>query len=1275
MADRASSMVVLLAAFLLVALHTAHAAGPLPKPIRAAVVFALGGGNDLGWEFQWTEAVESLKQSRPNDVTFTMWPEISSSSAFSQLVDDIQATTDLFILSSVTFQMDVLAAAEKYPSKYFILPGFLAGNNHMSLYIRIEESRFLSGIVAGWMTKTKKIGYVNAFPFLETQLAFWSFQLGVKEIVPDAEFILYQLDTFSDTYRDNAATVELIDKHGCDVIASHVNSNGPQNTARKKGKFSVGYASDRSRQLGGSVLTSDTHVWTPFFSQVIDHLIAGTFPANLNPFSLGLNDGATAQAPFSGDVNATVQASVTSYLNTAKSSIFCGPRVGKATQSDCYTSATYSSVLPSGSFEIGSKTTVVKFFVPLQSSKISLSNNIAGKKVNITFDSSNFAEWKSGGSMNFTLPAGFTPSPTWSTTGRVLSESFTGTFTWSVAQVSTNPSVWRLVFKRNTDGVEYAGPLKFEMEDVFHNPGSSGGTGVYQCSFYGPDGNKIAESLDIGESSIVNAAIGDLSVAFSSLKMGKSGSIVIKGTTENGWPSSGSIDIVLPSQFGISSATTGTIDVTAKKSLERAFRASEQTTVTTDTSTNTINVKRSGSGSSITGSFSVTVCCVGNPPTAGSTGSKISVVLKDETGRTMTAAVTEDNVVVEDDPAPLIETLGPAVGGAVGGLLIIGVLFYFLWRRRQLQKELANLDWVIDFEDLVFDSTKGEKSAMSLLSKQSAGTNVTRSTFSRKLGKAFCLRADYGGRVVAVKIVQNKEQVSLSFEVRMEMKMMRDTHHTNLVEFIGAVVGPPQVALVTEYCDKGSLVDIVGHMELDWDFKYSILTDVATGLQQIHKSKLQSHGRLKMSNIFVDSRWVAKVGDYGCHCFKEESMPFLDEENEITYSNLQWTSPELLSDAYAFYGPQFTLEHIEFGSADGDIWSFGCILFEVASGDSPYALCLDLTPLEVIEGIKNGEVEPETDILKNCEEGVGISESFVEFVEDCLSRDPSERPNATKCINQLKKMNPRKGNLIDNMNKMLEKYSKNLEGIVAERTKELEVEKQKSESLLAEMLPRKVMEDLKLGKEIEPESFDCVSIFFSDIVGFTNIAGGSTPLQVVALLNHLYTTFDAQISEHDVYKVETIGDAYMIASGLPERNGDRHAAEMANCALDLLSCTDTFQIPHMPDRQLQLRVGIHSGPVVAGVVGLKMPRYCLFGDTVNTASRMESGGMALRIHLSQSTCTLLEQTGGYHLDCRGEIEVKGKGAMRTYWLTGKDGFSKTLPDLSKAATKSQHEFK
>ena len=135
------------------------------------------------------------------------------------------------------------------------------------------------------------------------------------------------------------------------------------------------------------------------------------------------------------------------------------------------------------------------------------------------------------------------------------------------------------------------------------------------------------------------------------------------------------------------------------------------------------------------------------------------------------------------------------------------------------------------------------------------------------------------------------------------------------------------------------------------------------------------------------------------------------------------------------------------------------------------------------------------------------------------------------------------------------------------------------------------------------EMFDSATVCFTEIDGFKIIARSCTPLQLFDLLNTIYKTFDARIENNDVYKVETINDSYMVASGLPERNGDKHAAEIANLCLELMFLTPGLLVPHDPSLRLKIRIGIHSGATTAGVVGSKMPRYCLFGDTVNVASR------------------------------------------------------------------------
>ncbi|CAB4057328.1 Speract receptor,Guanylate cyclase 32E,Receptor-type guanylate cyclase gcy-28,Receptor-type guanylate cyclase gcy-1,Receptor-type guanylate cyclase gcy-4,Soluble guanylate cyclase gcy-35,Receptor-type guanylate cyclase gcy-20,Heat-stable enterotoxin receptor,Olfactory guanylyl cyclase GC-D,Atrial natriuretic peptide receptor 2,Atrial natriuretic peptide receptor 1,Receptor-type guanylate cyclase gcy-13,Retinal guanylyl cyclase 2,Receptor-type guanylate cyclase gcy-12,Receptor-type guanylate cyclase Gyc76C len=182
---------------------------------------------------------------------------------------------------------------------------------------------------------------------------------------------------------------------------------------------------------------------------------------------------------------------------------------------------------------------------------------------------------------------------------------------------------------------------------------------------------------------------------------------------------------------------------------------------------------------------------------------------------------------------------------------------------------------------------------------------------------------------------------------------------------------------------------------------------------------------------------------------------------------------------------------------------------------------------------------------------------------------------------------------------------------LAKKAQELKLEKRKSDKLLYQMLPPTVAESLQAKKPVTSETFESVTVYFSDIVGFNELAAESTPMQVVTLLNSLYKLFDARIDRYDVYKVETINDSYMVASGLP-------------------------------------------GQFVAGVVGSKMPRYCLFGDTVNTASRMETNGEAMKIHISMETKLLLDTLGRYKTERRGLVEIKGKGLLDTYWLLGRD---------------------
>lgn len=217
------------------------------------------------------------------------------------------------------------------------------------------------------------------------------------------------------------------------------------------------------------------------------------------------------------------------------------------------------------------------------------------------------------------------------------------------------------------------------------------------------------------------------------------------------------------------------------------------------------------------------------------------------------------------------------------------------------------------------------------------------------------------------------------------------------------------------------------------------------------------------------------------------------------------------------------------------------------------------------------------------------------------------------------------------------------------RTEEaLLIEQERSERLLLNILPEPIARSLKQNTRTIAEQFANVTVLFADIVGFTEIAATLSPINLVELLNEIFSEFDRLTEIYNLEKIKTIGDSYMVVAGLPTPRDD-HADAVAAMALDMQTAIQNFNSRNQ--RHFQIRIGIHSGSVVAGVIGLKKFIYDLWGDTVNTASRMESHGIAGTIQVSEDTYQLLKRA--YELEPRGSIEIKGKGEMKTYFLTRK----------------------
>jgi adenylate cyclase len=215
---------------------------------------------------------------------------------------------------------------------------------------------------------------------------------------------------------------------------------------------------------------------------------------------------------------------------------------------------------------------------------------------------------------------------------------------------------------------------------------------------------------------------------------------------------------------------------------------------------------------------------------------------------------------------------------------------------------------------------------------------------------------------------------------------------------------------------------------------------------------------------------------------------------------------------------------------------------------------------------------------------------------------------------------------------------------------DLDEERAESDRLLLNILPAPIAERLKNEPGVIADGFESVSVLFSDIVGFTPLSEMFSATEMVEWLNDVYSAIDAMVQDHDVEKIRTIGDGYMVAAGVPFQRTD-HAAALTDLAIDMR--THFAAVPPVHGHHVRFRIGVSSGPVVGGVIGTHKFQYDIWGDTVNTAARMESHGVPGRIHISAATYEMIKDE--FACEPRGTIDVKGKGEMETWFVERRVG--------------------
>ncbi|XP_055331052.1 atrial natriuretic peptide receptor 1-like [Paramacrobiotus metropolitanus] len=455
-------------------------------------------------------------------------------------------------------------------------------------------------------------------------------------------------------------------------------------------------------------------------------------------------------------------------------------------------------------------------------------------------------------------------------------------------------------------------------------------------------------------------------------------------------------------------------------------------------------------------------------------------------------------------------------------------------------------------------------------------------------------------------------------------------YHQNVNTFIGICTAYDGVSMLflDEYCKRGSLHDMLSTQKPDPELKKSFVQDIIFGLRFLHEATVKMHGFLTSSCCLIDGRFILKIAKV-CQHKVTKILSGAQKSRNFKFADLFWTAPERILQA---------------GKAEptqkSDIYSMAIIIAEIYMG----TLLYNQPPEDLYEQItvaKNISCRPFIDHSH-------VPDDLIPVLQNCWHEKPTSRPTIQQAQTSIfrKLIISGRDKLVDKMLKRLETYSEDLEVRVYERTLELQREQRESDSLLAEVFPKSFVQRLRMREYIKPEMFEQVTVYFSDIIGFAEIVNTATPYEVISFLGSTYAAFDQIIPSFDVYKVETINDSYVVASGLPIKNGDNHALEIVAMACFLMK----VYYKSIFRGETDLRIGIHTGPLAAGIVGTKAPRYCLFGDTMNTASRMESHGEAGRIHISSQTAALIGSAAKFVLQPRGHTVIKGKGEMFTFWL-------------------------
>ncbi|KAL6739861.1 hypothetical protein Aduo_013263 [Ancylostoma duodenale] len=588
------------------------------------------------------------------------------------------------------------------------------------------------------------------------------------------------------------------------------------------------------------------------------------------------------------------------------------------------------------------------------------------------------------------------------------------------------------------------------------------------------------------------------------------------------------------------------------------------------------------------------------------------------------------------------------VFGVVGVPLVVA----FQFQRRE--REIHRMPWRIAYESVLRAKKEatplpGYRKISSTSSSGLSGFAGFNPTYEPESSPAYL-----NDQKVFVRTFRQKRAVNFTRAEMKQLNLLRSITNTNLNTFIGMSFNQSnEMMVIWKYCSRKSLDHLIfeKNMRFGRTFQGSFLKHILNGLQYIHSSQIQFHGSLFLTNCVVDAYWVVRLTDFGVQQIIWDKM----EHKEL--ESCRSVDIERLPAKYYQLPPEILRPLIQnkqnkmicSGSQKADIYQLGMVIYQILYHTRPFSDKSDMTSRELVTTICHGNKgNPLYPSLPNDND---YTLRLSSIMQQCWSTKLDTRPALYAISDAVAREFEKegRGNIIDQMLRIIDDYQENLESKICERTKHLEESLEKTENLLFHIMPRKVAEDLRQGIPICSAMHPSVSLMLADVCKFTELCDSCIPVHIIDILQDLYSSFDEIVSRFQAFKVENVGDNYMIVSGLDEI--PYHLAEVCKIAIEILEFVSKYEMKHRKDMKLQVKIGINCGAVASGILGSSAPRFCLFGDTVNMVCRMATLSEPGRIHVRAANL-IRNRYQVFTVEERGLVEVKGKGPTCTYWLTG-----------------------